>query len=129
MKRDPNSVSFLNYKYSVKLFLERIDIKILLAGLFCFIFSSCAKTEKTEAITAEITAAQIEGRKAAREIITKDWNDSISLRNKLLEIKAKQSEYIIQGKKESAQAFDSAFISTVRTIRPDIAKKLGKSRN
>lgn len=91
----------------------------MLAGMV-----SCAQTEKTEAITAEITAAQIEGRRAAAEIVAPEWNDTTKLQRALLDAKAKQSQYLINGKPECAAAFDSAFISTIRTVRPSLAKKL-----
>ena len=87
---------------------------------------SCVKTEKTEAITAEITAAQIEGRKAARNFISKEWKDSDELKKELLETKALQSKYLLEGKKECAESFDSAFISTIRVIKPSLAKSILK---
>ena len=86
----------------------------------------CAQTEKTEAITAEITAAQMEGRRAAGIILGPEWKDSVKLQNALLEAKAKQSKYIIQGKPKCAEAFDSAFISTIRTVNPDLGRKLSR---
>lgn len=92
-----------------------------------FILFSCSQTEKTEAITAEITAAQMEGRKTAGRILGPEWKDTVKLQRALLEAKVKQSKYIIDGKPECAQAFDSAFFSTIRTINPDLARKLTKN--
>lgn len=88
--------------------------------------SSCSETEHTEGITAEITAAQMEGRSAARIFINHKWNDTIQLQHRLLEAKSRQSKYLIDGKPECAAAFDSAFISTVRAVRPDLARSIGK---
>ena len=85
---------------------------------------SCSKTEKTEEITAEITAAQMEGRRAAGIILGPEWTDSIQLQKALFEMKARQSKYLIKGDTLSAAAFDSAFISTIRTVNPDLAKKI-----
>ena len=96
----------------------------VLSILGCLFFFSCSETEKTEEITAEITAAQIEGRNAARNFISKEWDDSIQLQKALLDAKAKQSIYLIKGKTKSAAAFDSAFFSTIKTVRPDISKKI-----
>lgn len=86
--------------------------------------AGCAQTEKTEGVTAEITAAQMEGRRAAGIILGPEWKDSTKLQNALLEAKAKQSEYLINGKPECAEAFDSTFLSTIRSVNPDLAKKL-----
>ena len=97
--------------------------------IFCFlafILFGCSQTERTEAITAEITAAQMEGRRAAGTILGPEWKDSSQLQEALIEVKAKQSRYLIEGKKECADAFDSTFISTIRTVNPKLAKTLGR---
>ena len=85
---------------------------------------SCSQTEKTEAITAEITAAQMEGRRAAGMILGPEWKDSVKLQHALIEAKAKQSKYLIEGKPECAAAYDSTFISTIRAVNPKLARKL-----
>ena len=87
-------------------------------------FTACEYTEKTEAVTAEITAAQMEGRKAAGVILGPEWKDTAQLKIALLDAKVKQSKYIIEGKRECADAFDSTFISTIRIVNPDLAKKI-----
>ena len=99
-------------------------MKLFCIILFLLALISCTQTEKTEAITAEITAAQMEGRRSAGIILAPEWKDSVKLREALLEIKAKQSKYIIEGKPECANAFDSTFISTIRSVNPVLAKKL-----
>lgn len=91
--------------------------------VFCY---SCSYTEKTEGLTAEITAAQMEGRKAAGIILSKEWKDTAELQKALLETKARQSKYIIDGKKEEGTAFDSAFISTIRTVNPALGYVIQK---
>lgn len=85
---------------------------------------SCSGTEKTEAITAEITAAQLEGRKAAGYILGPEWKDTSQLQMALIDAKVKQSKYLIDGKPECAAAFDSAFISTIRTVNPSLERKI-----
>ena len=87
-------------------------------------FFSCAQTEHTEEVTADITAAKMEGRKAAGLILGPEWDDSLKLQKALLDAKAKQSQYVINGKPKSAEAFDSAFITTIRTVNPSLAKKI-----
>ena len=96
-------------------------IFFLLLPIFLF---SCSQTEKTEDVTAEITAAQMEGRRAAGVILGPEWKDTIKLQRALMDTKVKQSRYLIDGKPECAAAFDSAFLSTIRTVNPTLAKKL-----
>ena len=97
---------------------------------FAFISSTitigCSETERTEGVTAEITAAQMEGRRAAGEILGPEWSDTVKLQRALIDAKTKQSKYIINGKPQCAVAFDSAFISTIRTVNPSLAKKISK---
>lgn len=94
--------------------------------LICLTLCGCAGTEKTEAITAEITAAQMEGRRTAGLILGPEWKDTVQLQKALLEAKARQSKYLIEGHPEAAAAFDSTFFSTIRTVNPDLAKKIKK---
>ncbi|MCH5226544.1 MAG: hypothetical protein J1F16_01800 [Muribaculaceae bacterium] len=96
----------------------------VLAVISLIVFVSCKETERTENITAEITAAQMEGRRAAGRILGPVWNDTAQLQKALLDTKVKQSQYIIGGKQKCAEAFDSTFISTIRAVNPDLAKKL-----
>ena len=107
--------------------LGYLQISPIILSVLLF-FSGCKETEHTEAITAEIVAAQMEGRKSARDFINREWKDTLELQKKLLETKAKQSQYLIEGKKECAVAFDSTFISTIRTVRPELAKAIEKGR-
>ena len=95
-----------------------------LCCLFCLTLVSCSQTEKTEAVTAEITAAQMEGRMAAGRILGQQWNDTLKLQRALLDTKVQQSRYILDGKPECGAAFDSAFLSTIRTVNPSLAKKI-----
>ena len=94
------------------------------AASLALLSASCAQTEKTEAVTAEITAAQMEGRRAAGKILGPEWNDTTKLKHALLDAKTIQSKYLIDGKPQCAEAFDSAFISTIRTVKPELAKKI-----
>lgn len=96
----------------------------LLISTLLIYLSSCGSTEKTEGITAEITAAQMEGRRAAGEILGPEWKDTVKLQNALLDVKVRQSKYLINNKPECAQAFDSTFISTIRSVNPNLAKKI-----
>lgn len=98
--------------------------RYLVAGMLIILAAACSQTEKTEAITAEIEAAQMEGRNEAKSYVTKEWKDTLELQRLLLETRAKQSKYVIKGDTAAAAAFDSAFVSTLRTVRPDVAAHL-----
>lgn len=101
--------------------------KIMISALVAVVamtMAACGGTEKTEAITAEITAAQMEGRNAAKEYATKQWKDTLELQQLLLETRARQSQYTLKGDTAAARAFDEAFVSTLKTVRPDLAKHL-----
>ena len=90
--------------------------------------SGCTETEHTEAITAEITAAQMEGRSSARKFLIKEWKDTTGLSKKLHETSSIRDEYIKNGKPECAAAYDSAFISTIRSVKPDLSRLIQKKR-
>lgn len=95
--------------------------KILyVAVAFLLMMSACRGTEHTEAVTAEVEAAQMEGKQAARVIVGREWPDSMELQRELLRARAKSSRYTEEGHPELTAAFDSAFISTIRTIRPEL---------
>ena len=74
--------------------------------------------------TADIEAAAMEGREAARIFLNRPWRDTIELQRQLLEARAKQSKFSGAGKQQSVAAFDSAFVSTLRTVNPSVAREL-----
>ena len=84
--------------------------------------------EKAEAVAAMETANQMEaakeGRSAAKEIVTKNWPDSMQLQQAILDARAKKSKYEMEGKEKCQAAFDTAFFNTIRTARPDLADQL-----
>ena len=110
--------------------------KLLYAGALCSFFlvtlalPSCKGgmkgIEEGEETQAEIEAAMMDGRMAAREFINKTWKDTIELQNHLLEARTRRVPYDTVNKPQCRAAFDSAFVSTIRTVRPDIAKELSK---
>lgn len=69
----------------------------------------------------------MEGRRAAGLILGPQWTDTVKLQRALIDTKVKQSRYIIAGKPECAEAFDSTFISTIRAVNPELAKKIRRS--
>ena len=102
----------------------RILSSVITVFAIVILCSACGMTERTENITAEITAAQMEGRRAAGSILGPEWKDTAQLQRALIDAKVKQSQYLINGKAACAEAFDSAFISTIRTVNPSLAKKI-----
>lgn len=107
------------YKINVSMIAPAAMALLLLAGA-----ASCGGKQKSEESAAEIEEAQIEGREAARIFVNRPWRDTMELQSHLLEVRAQQSKYQVAGKPESAAAFDSAFVATLRTVRPEIAREL-----
>lgn len=89
------------------------------------LLAACARTEHTEAITAEITAAQMEGRNAARDIIIYNWNDTTGIGKAIANARAPRLKYDSIGHHSASAVFDTTFNKTIRTVRPELAKKLG----
>ncbi len=91
------------------------------AVALCTIMTGCKKTQVAEEDVAEIEAAEMQGRDAARLFVGSEWKDTLDLQRQLLDARTKSSEYEIAGKHHCAAAYDSAFVSTLRTVRPDVA--------
>ena len=89
-------------------------------------FVGCRGTERAEAVEAAVEAAQMEGRTATREFVNAQWKDTMELQKRLLEVRAKQSKYVENKVPEAAAAFDTAFVNTLKTVRPDVARHLDK---
>lgn len=85
------------------------------------------KTDKGEEAAADIEAAMIEGREAARKFLNRPWKDTTELQSQLLEARAGQSKYVTTGRPRCAATYDSAFVSTLRTVKPDVARELEKA--
>ncbi|MCH5214721.1 MAG: hypothetical protein J1E97_05960 [Muribaculaceae bacterium] len=98
-------------------------VAIAISALFA---SSCSKN--AEQVAAMETADQIEarnaGRDAAKAIITKEWKDTMELQQKVLEARAANSKYEMEGNPAAKAAFDSAFYGTIQSVRPDLAEAL-----
>ena len=88
--------------------------------------SGCSR--KAEAVAAEETAEQMEaakeGREAAKAIITRQWTDTLQLQQAIIDARAKNSKYELEGKPSLKASFDTAFLNTIRTVRPDLAEEL-----
>lgn len=99
-----------------------------LSGLYFGLFLSlaaCSPAGNQAAVeeTAEqIEDARIAGREAARTFISKDWRDSLELQGHMIEAGMQRTKY--DSLPQQQAAYDSAFISTVRTVRPEVAAEL-----
>lgn len=83
--------------------------------------SGCSQTEYTEGVTAEETAAQMMGRNDARYFVNRHWNDSSELRYRLALIRHQSDSLKKSRGMDFAAAYDSTFISTIRSVNPDLA--------
>lgn len=101
------------------LYISMISLVALVAGS-----GACKRTEHAESVTAEIEAAQMQGREAAREFLMGSMTDTADMQNRLLKVRALSSRYKLEGHKEAQAAFDTAFVTTVRTIHPTLREEL-----
>lgn len=76
---------------------------------------------------ADIEAAVISGRNAAKSFATKEWSDTLQLQRLLLEVRSESSKYVMKKQMKCAEAFDSAFVSTMKTVRPELGRVLEAS--
>lgn len=63
-------------------------------------------------------------RVAARALVDISVDDTLGMQNGLLKARAIQSDYMTSGHKAQAEVFDTAFIHTLRAVRPDIAREV-----
>lgn len=99
--------------------------RLLFAACITLLMAACSGAGRGNEAEAEVEAAMIEGREAARIFVNRPWRDTIELQRKLLEARSRRAKFDTAGQKKAAEAFDSAFISTIRTVNPDIARHLG----
>lgn len=96
-------------------------LALLLAGASC---SGNKQSNAQEETSAQLEEARNAGREAARKIIIREFTDSMEFHTAILDANAEKSKFTMQGRKQSEAAFDTAFINTIRTTRPDLAAKL-----
>ncbi len=103
--------------------------------IFCYIVGAaialtlllgCGEAVKTGETATEIEAAKIEGRMAARRIITRQWTDSSALQREIERGRSLRAHYDSLGYKKSVETFDSTFVSTIRTVNPILGKFVEK---
>lgn len=98
---------------------KRIIIPVFAA--FLAVAAGCDKTEKGEEDAAKVEAAMMEGREAARIFVNRPWKDTVELQRNLLEARARRTKYDTIGQPKAAAAYDSAFVSTICTVNPEVA--------
>ena len=102
------------------------------AAVAVMLSAACTQHEKeAEQVAATETADQMEearmlGRKAAKDIVNKDFSDTLALQTAILNARSLNSKYDINKDKKAREAFDSAFYSTIRTVRPDLADEISR---
>ncbi len=102
------------------------------AVLFALLgLSFCGCSSRGNQVAAEETAEQIEsariaGREAARTFVNRQWKDTLELQGQLIEAGAQRARF--DSLPAQRAAYDSAFMSTVRTVRPDVAAHLERYR-
>lgn len=117
-------------------------ITIILTALLMLVMlaqAGCtASDERAQAEAAQQEADQMSGRlpdpatagrTEARKFLNRTWTDSLQLHSQLLEVKAMESRYRLEGSKEQAAQFDSVFIQTLRTVDPALATEIAPALN
>lgn len=107
----------------IKLCAFAVAVLVVLTHAGCSSRDNQAAVEET---ADQIEAAHIAGREAAREFIRRDWRDTLELQSHLIEAGVKRAAF--DSLPQQRAAFDSAFISTVRTVRPEVARQLESFR-
>lgn len=91
------------------------------------LLTSCSNDNSQNGINVtpeQVEEAKIAGREAARIFVNHQWNDTLQLQEQLIEASAKGARY--DSITRLRATYDSAFISTVRTVRPEVAAELEK---
>lgn len=102
---------------------------ILLSLLIAFTLASCSSSGEGNDSAAAADSAEVfdpvqvtnEARTAARRLADVPATDTMAMQDALLRARAEQSRYVSAGDKAMAEVYDTAFIHTLRAVRPDIA--------
>lgn len=86
--------------------------------------SEVKETEEAEGVASEEMAAQMAGRNAARPFVNREWTDSAALFSGIRKARERGLRYDAAGKRNCAIAYDSAFLTTIRSVRPELAEKI-----
>lgn len=107
--------------------------KILFSAYAALALTACSSggdnnttAEGNEKAPTDIETAVNDGRIAARALINIDPTDTLAVQTALIDARSRQSEYVTAGKKDAAEAFDTAFIHTLRAVSPKVATEIEK---
>ena len=121
-------MSFTNYElinYNPADLMIKIKRYIFIISAIVMMASACGHKEEKESLNVsaqQLEEAHIAGREAARSFVNRSFKDSLELQQQLIEAAAQAAPY--DSVTRLRAAFDSAFISTVRTVRPEVAAEL-----
>ncbi|MGN0237752.1 MAG: hypothetical protein ACI4AK_06690 [Lepagella sp.] len=103
--------------------LNRTIVAITIT-LIATISYSCggSRSGETQESATQIEQARESARNAARRFVNREIKDTFELQTLLVEAASERSAY--DSLPQSRAAFDSTFISTVRTVRPEVAEEL-----
>lgn len=103
-------------------------VALLLATASVMVSCTSKSDSKADAEDpAQIENARNEGREAARSFINRTFKDSLEMQQEMVEAGIRRTKY--DSLPRSREAFDSAFISTIRTVRPEVAEALARHKN
>lgn len=80
------------------------------------------KTEDKPVTVSELEEAHNAGREAAKIFVSRQYTDTFQLQELLLEANSQGARF--DSITRLRAAYDSAFISTIRTVRPQVAAEL-----
>lgn len=106
----------------MKKFIKYMGVGLVVA---CGLLTSCgSKTADGEikVNSKDLEQAHNAGREAARVFVSKEWKDTFQLQQMLMEANSNGSQF--DSIPRLRAAYDSAFISTIRTVRPQVAAAL-----
>lgn len=108
--------------------MNKLKIYIMtMATAAAIVMTGCSGKDKQTGVNeepAQIEQAHIEGRESARAFINREFKDSIELQLEMVKAGAARAKY--DSLPQCRAAYDSAFISTVRTVRPEVAAELAR---
>lgn len=118
-------VGFTLRRKTMNSFLHsRVLASVAFIFALSFLQGCSVPTDKGEEAEADIEAAWMEGRNSARIFLNREWKDTAELRSRMREARARKAEWDSVGQHKAAAAYDSAFVSTIRTVSPKVAEKL-----
>lgn len=107
--------------------MRKASIYAALAAAVILTAAACSKQKGEIKESAEqIEQARNAGREAARRFVSQRWEDTLALQQQLVEAAAERTPY--DSLPQCREAYDSTFISTIRTVSPDVARELDSYR-